>query len=87
MAADLLAPIWNILSKEEHRNVRLNFLEYMAITKALTFSKDAERLMVDIGPFRPKMLNLVFTQQKGCQHIYRKTVQHDMRILQKIANR
>ena len=59
----------------------------MAITKALTFSKDAERLMVDIGPFRPKMLNLVFTQQKGCQHIYRKTVQYDMRILQEIPNR
>ena len=68
MVADLLDPFWEIMSKEEierNTNVTLNFLEHMAIKKGITkFIKNAERLSLNMGPHRPEMLNLVFTQKK-----------------------
>ena len=80
VVADLLNSTWEILTKEtieQTRNINLNFLEYMAIKQSLTrFIKNARKDRLNVGPYRPYMLNLAFSQRKGCQDIYRKTGQY-----------
>ena len=64
VVADLLDSTWEVLSKEtieQTRNVILYFLEYMAIKQSLTgFIKNASKKRMNIGPYRPYMLNLAF---------------------------
>ena len=40
---------------------------------------------VNIGPYRPYMLNLAFSQKKGCQDIYNKTGQYGEKLLEEIS--
>ena len=71
MVADVLDQEWNVLQKQalkEKTHTRLNFLKYMAINRGTTkFIKNAVKETVNVGPHRPAMLNLVFTQQKECR--------------------
>ena len=89
VVADLLNSSWEVLSKatiEQTRNVNLNFLDYMAIKQCITrFIKNAKKDRVNIGPYRPYMLNLAFSQKKGCQDIYYKTGQYGEKLLDEIS--
>ena len=89
VVADLLNSSWEVLTKatiEQTRNVNLNFLEYMAIKQCITrFIKNAKKDRVNIGPYRPYMLNLAFSQKKGCQDIYYKTGQYGEKLLDEIS--
>ena len=60
----------------------------MAIHRSVSrFILNAEKNLPNIGPFRPILLNTVFSQQKGCQNIYRKTGQYGIKILQEISQK
>ena len=78
MVSDLLDITWEIMSKEEierTKGVNLNFLEYLSIKQGIKqFIRNADKRRVNVGPYRPYMLNLIFSQKKGCQDIYRKTI-------------
>ena len=91
MISDVLGEFWNIMSKEEierTRGINLNFLEYMAIHHSVSrFISNAEKNLPNIGPFRPILLSIVFSQQKGCQNIYRKTGHYGIKILQEISQK
>ena len=50
-----------------------------------TFWKNPEKT-INVGPQRPEMLNLVFSQQKECQAIYCKTGYYNDILLQEMAN-
>ena len=39
------------------------------------------------GPYRPYLLNIVFSEKKGCQHIYRKTGQYGNKLLTEISQK
>ena len=89
VVADLLKSTWEILSKEtieQTRNININFLEYMAIKQSWKcFIKNARKDRLNVGPYRPYMLNLTFSQKKGCQDIYRKTGQYGEKLLNEIS--
>ena len=91
MISDVMGEFWNIMAKEEieeTRGINLNFLEYMAIHHSISrFILNAKKNLPNIGPFRPILLNTVFSQQKGCQNIYRKTGQYGIKILQEISQK
>ena len=91
MISDVMGEFWNIMAKEvieETKGINLNFLEYMAIHHSVSrFIQNAEKNLLNIGPFRPILLNTVFSQQKGCQNIYRKTGQYGSKILQEISQK
>ena len=76
VVAELLDSTWEVLPKEtieQARNVNLNFLEYTAIKQSLTrFIKNANKNRVNIGPYRPYMLNLAFSQKKDVKIYIRK---------------
>ena len=78
VVADLLNSTWEILFKEtieQTRNINLNFLEYMAIKQCLTsFIRNAKKDRLDIGPYRPYMLNLAFSQKKNVKSYTEKQV-------------
>ena len=78
VVADLLTSSWEVLSKvtiEQTRNINLNFLEYMAIKQCITrFIKNAKKDRLNIGPYRPYMLNLAFSQKKDVKTYIRKQV-------------
>ena len=73
MVSDILGEFWDIMTKEEierTKGINLNFLEYMAIHHSVSrFISNAEKHSPNIGPYRPILLNVVFSQQKGCQNI------------------
>ena len=59
----------------------------MAIKKSLTkFIRNAEKITLNMGHHRPEKLGFVFTQERGCQDIYRKTGEYDTKILTEISN-
>ena len=39
-----------------------------------------------MGPHRPELSNLVFTQDQGCQDIYRKTGQYGLKTSNEMSN-
>ena len=41
----------------------------------------------NIGPYRPYLLNKVFSQKKGCQDIYRKTGQYGNKLLKEVSHK
>ena len=73
MVSDLLGITWEIMSKEEierTRGVNLNFLEYLSIEQSIKeFIKNADKKRVNVGPYRPYMLTLVFSQKGMSGHI------------------
>ena len=85
-----LALDW-IMTKEEierSKNVTLNFLEYMSIKQSIKgFIKNAKKQIENTGPYRPYLLNIVFSEKKGCQNIYRKTGQYGNKILNEISQK
>ena len=91
MVSDILGEFWDIMTKEEierTKGINLNSLEYMAINHSVSrFISNAENNAPNIGPYRPMLLNVVFSQQKGCQNIYRKTGQYGIKILQEISQK
>ena len=91
MVADLLDRSWEIMTKEEierTKDVYLNFLEYMSIKQSIKgFIKNAKKQIENIGPYRPYLLNIVFSEKKGCQHIYRKTGQYGNKLLTEISQK
>ena len=91
MVSDLLDISWEIMTKEEierTKGVNLNFLEYLSIKQSIRqFIRNADKRRVNLGPYRPYMLNLVFSQKKGCQDIYRKTGQYGVKILLEISQK
>ena len=91
MVSDILGEFWDIMTKEEierTKGINLNFLEYMAIYHSVSrFISNAEKNSPNRGPYRPIMLNVFFSQQKGCQNIYRKTGQYGIKILQEISQK
>ena len=66
LVSDLIGITWEIMSKEEiqrARGVDLN-LEYLSIKQGIKeFIKNAEK-RVNIGPYRPYMLKIVFSQRR-----------------------
>ena len=91
MIADLLDRSWEIMTKEEierSKNVTLNFLEYMSIKQSIKdFIKNAKKQIENTGPYRPYLLNIVFSEKKGCQNLYRKTGQYGNKILIEISQK
>ena len=89
VVADLLDSSWEILGRgtiEQTRNITLNFLEYLAIKQSIKeFIKNASKKRVNMGPYIPYMLNLAFSQKKGCHDIYRKTGQYGDKLLKEIS--
>ena len=65
---DLLDITWEIMTKEEierTKSVNLNFLEYLSIKQSIKqFIRNADKRRVNLGPYRPYMLNLVFSQKR-----------------------
>ena len=90
LVSDLLGITWEILTKDEierTRGINLNFLEFMAIKQSVKrFISNAEKKRVNIGPYRPFLLNIVFSQ-KRCQNMYRKTGHYGNKILQEILQK
>ena len=68
MVSDLLDKTWEIMPKEEierTKGVNLNFLEYLSIKQSIKqFIRNADKRRVNVGPYRPYMLNLVFSQKR-----------------------
>ena len=91
MVSDVLGISWDIMTKEEierTKGITLNFLEYMALNHSVTrFISSADKHRVNIGPYRPVLLNVVFSQHKGCQNIYKKTGQYGNKILKEISHK
>ena len=92
VVADLLDSTCEVLPDEtieQCRNVNLNFLEYMAIKQSLTsFIKNANKNRVNIGPYRPYMLNLAFHRKRDARiyiYIYKKTGQYGDKLLEEIS--
>ena len=89
MVSDILGITWEILTKKElERTKGITFLKYMAINQSVKrFISNADKQSINIGPYRPVLLNVVFLQQKGCQNIYRKTGHYGIKILQEISHK
>ena len=91
MVSDLLGINWEIMAKEEiemTRGVNLNFLENLSIKQSIKrFIKNADKQRVNIGPYRPYLLNIVFSQKKGCQDIYRKTGHYGNQLLREVSHK
>ena len=91
IVADILGINWEIMTKieiERTRGINLNFLEYMSIKQSVkSFIKNADKQRVDIGPYRPHLLNIVFSQKKGCQDIYRKTGNYGDKLLTEVSQK
>ena len=91
MVSDLLDITWEIMPKEEierTKGVNLNFLEYLSIKQSIKqFIRNADKRRVNVGPYRPYMLNLFFFTKQGCQDIYRKTGQYGVKILLEISQK
>ena len=51
------------------------------------FIANADKQRINIGPYRPVLLNVFFSQQKGCQNICRKTGHYGIKILQEISHK
>ena len=68
MVSDLLEIDWEIMSKEKierTKGVTLNFLEYMSINHSIKrFISNTEKNRVNIGPYRPYLLNIVFSPKR-----------------------
>ena len=68
MVSDLIGITWEIMSKEEierTKGVNLNLLEYMSIKQSIKrFINNADKQRVNIGPYRPFLLNIVFSQKR-----------------------
>ena len=73
LVSDLLGLTWEIMTKEElerTKGINLNFLEYMAIKQSVKrFIVNAEKKRVNIGPYRPLLLNIVFSQKRVSKYI------------------
>ena len=91
LVSDLVGIDWEIMSKEEierTKGVNLNFLEYMSINQSIKkFINNADKQRVNIGPYRPYLLNIVFSQKKGCQDIYRKTGHYGNKLLKEVSHK
>ena len=91
MVSDLLGINWEIMAKDEiemTRGANLNFLEYLSIKQSFKrFIKNADKHRVNIGPYRPYLLNIVFSQKKGCQDIYRKTGHYGNKLLREVSHK
>ena len=89
--SDLVGIDWEIMSKEEikrTKGVNLNFLEHMSINQSIKrFINNADKQRANIGPYRPYLLNTVFSQKKGCQDIYRKTGQYGNKLLREVSHK
>ena len=79
------------MSKKEikrTKGVNLNFLEYMSINQSIKrFVTKADKQRANIGPYRPYLLNTVFSQKKGCQDIHRKTGQYGNKSLKEVSHK
>ena len=68
MVSDLLGITWEIMFKEEierTKGVNLNFLEYQSIKQSIKqFIRNADKKRVNVGPYSPYMLNLIFSQKR-----------------------
>ena len=89
IVADILGNNWEIMTKIEIERTRgINFLEYMSIKQSVkSFIKNADKQRVNIGPYRPYLLNIVFSQKKGCQDIYRKTGNYGDKLLTEVSQK
>ena len=79
------------MSKEEierTKGVNLNLLEYMSINQSIKrFIDNADKQRINIGPYRPYLLNIVFSQKKGYQDIYRKTGHYGNKLLKEVSHK
>ena len=87
MVSDLLGTAWEILYKEEieqTRCVNLNFLKYLSIKQSIKeFINNADKKRVNVGPNRPYMLNLAFSQKRYARTYIEKQVSMESKYFKK----